>query len=47
VELADVGRRCGPGPAEERHHSPGALAKVDALARLGKRVEWGHSDEAA
>jgi hypothetical protein len=36
------------GQAPERHHSPGALVQIDAtLARLGKRFEWGHIDEAA
>ena len=32
----------------QRRHSPGAVAQIDASqARLGKRYEWGHIDEAA
>ena len=46
AELADtVVER---GRQSDRHHSPDALAQIDAtLARLGKRFEWGHLDESA
>ena len=45
-DLAEAVAERGQQP--ERRRSPGTLAQIDAtLARLGKRFEWGHIDEAA